>query len=109
MTVQMLICRRHGGKFNRFMLPDSIRPRCAFCDMERRALQQRMEVCKVSYELQVDAGLPGYPDYATLEIYDERDRAERDMHDLLPKFRTAKMRVIKVISEEASDGVQATN
>lgn len=107
MTVQLRLCRSHGGVKRRGR--PSKNCRCVACDLERRALQQRMEVVGMPYELQVDVGLPGYPDYATLETYDERDRAERDMNDLLSKFRTAKMRVINVVANGASDGVQAAN
>lgn len=72
MTVQMLICRRHGGKVNKFMLSDSLRTRCAFCDLERRALRRN---------------------------YDNQDEAVCEMNRVLPKFNSARIRVITVVSE----------
>lgn len=111
MTVQMLTCRRHGGKVNKYMLPDSLRTRCAFCDLERRALRRKTEVSRVPYELQVDIGhLAGCRDwYLTLRTYDSKDAAESEMNRVLPEFNSARMRVIAVVSEGASDGVQAAD
>lgn len=109
MTVQLRLCRSHGGVKRRGRPPKNCR--CVACDMERRALRRKKEDVRVSYELQADVGhLAGVSDwYLSLRSYDRQEEAQGEMERVLQEFHSARMRVIKVISEEASDGVQATN
>lgn len=109
MTVQMQLCRNHGGVKHRGRPPRN--RLCPVCDLERRALRRKTEVSRVPYELQVDIGhLAGCRDwYLTLRTYDSQDAAESEMNRVLPEFNSARMRVIAVVSEGASDGVQAAD
>ena len=44
MTVMLLLCRRHGGKYRRIGVGRSNRlPRCVACDIERRKLIKKEE------------------------------------------------------------------
>lgn len=101
MTVQLRLCRRHGGrwrgyKYNRW---SDTGTRCLVCEWQRRE-RKNLEWggVKVPYELQVDPRTHQWPDgWQTLEEHPSLDGAVSAMDQLQAAFPHAKLRVVNVV------------
>lgn len=98
MTVQLRLCRRHGGARKRGRRQRNCR--CLACDMEWRIIRKKLERggVKVPYELQVDPRTHQWPDgWQTLEEHTTLDGAVSALDQLQAEFPHAKLRVINVV------------
>ena len=103
MTVQLRLCRRHGGrwrgyKYNRW---SDTGTRCLMCEWERRERKiLEWGGVKVPYELQVDVRPLGYPDgWLTMPDWEYpcMEDAEIAMERVQAAFPHAKLRVVNVV------------
>ena len=102
MTVQLRLCRRHGGRLRWIDMAASGQWRCIACGMERRMIRKKMERggVKVPYEVQVDPRPQGWTDgWQTLEEHPTLEGAVKVMDRLQAEFPHAKLRVINVVRE----------